>query len=44
MEDDLKMSKVEYFSKYWSNLPQIIKLSSDDQLKLNIAWNEDDLQ
>ena len=41
MEDDLKILKVEYLSNHWSDLPQILNLSSGDQTKN--AWNEDDL-
>ena len=44
MEDDLKISKVEYLSNHWSDLPQILNLSSGDQTKIKNAWNEDDLQ
>jgi hypothetical protein len=41
MEDNLKILKVEYLSNHWSDLPQILNLSSGDQTKN--AWNEDDL-
>ena len=30
MEDDLKILKVEYLSNHWSDLPQILNLSSGD--------------
>ena len=41
MEDDLKILKVDYLSNHWSDLPQILNLSSGDQTEN--AWNEDDL-
>ena len=44
MEDDLKISKVEYLSKHWLDLSQILILSLGDQTERKIAWNEDDLQ
>ena len=44
IEDDLKILKVEYLSNHWSDLPQILNLSSGDQTKIKNAWNEDDLQ
>ena len=37
-------SKVEYLSKHWSDLPQILSLSSGDQSKILNAWNKDDLR
>ena len=43
MEDDLKILKVEYLSNHWSDLPQILNLSSGEQPKIKNAWNEDDL-
>ena len=43
MEDDLNISKVEYISKHWLDLPKSLNLSSGDQTKLKKAWNEDDL-
>jgi hypothetical protein len=33
MEDDLKLLKDEYLSNHWSDLPQILNLSSWDQTK-----------
>jgi hypothetical protein len=33
MEADLKISKVEYLSNHWLDLPQILNLSSGDQTK-----------
>ena len=44
MEDDLKILKVEYLSNHWSDLPQILNLGWGDQTKIEISWNEDDLQ
>ena len=44
MEDDIKISKVEYLRNHWSDLPKILNLSSGDQTKIKTAWNEDDLQ
>jgi hypothetical protein len=34
MEEDLKISKVEYLSNHWSDLPKISKLSLTDQTKM----------
>ena len=39
MEDDLKISKVEYLSSHWSDLPQICNLSLGDQTKIKNAEN-----
>jgi hypothetical protein len=36
MKDNLKILKVEYLTNHWSDLPQIIDLSSGDQIKLKI--------
>ena len=33
MEDDLKISKVEYISNHWLDLSQILNLSLGDQAK-----------
>ena len=44
MEVDLKILKVEYLSNPWSDLPQILNLSSEDQAKIKNARNEDGLQ
>ena len=49
MEDDLKISKVEYLSNHWLDLSQILYQSSGDQTKLkNEKWRwppiEDNLQ
>ena len=44
MEDELKMIKLEYLSKYWSDIPQISNLGSVDQIKIKNAWNKNDLQ
>ena len=44
IEDELKILKVEYLSNYWSDFPQILKLSSGDQTKIKNAYNEDDIQ
>jgi hypothetical protein len=30
MEDNLKILKVDYLSNHWSDLPQILSLSSED--------------
>ena len=43
MEQDLKISKIEYLSNHLSDLPQILNLSLGDQTKIKNAWNEDDL-
>ena len=40
MEEDLKILKDEYLSNHWSDFPQILKLSLEDQKN---ASNEDDL-
>ena len=44
--EDPKISKIEYLSKDWSGLPQILTLSSGDQTKIEekYAWNEDDIK
>ena len=34
MEDDIKILKVEYLSNHWSDLPQILNWSSEDQTKM----------
>ena len=53
MEDDLKILKVEYLSNHWSDLPQILNLSSGTKPKMlkmkttsNGRWPqmEDDLK
>ena len=44
IEDDLKISKVEYLSNHWPDLSQILNLSLGDQTKIKNAWNKDDLQ
>ena len=44
MEDDLNILKVEYLSNHWSDFPQILRLSLEDQNKIKYASNEDDLQ
>ena len=44
MEDDLNIIKVEYLSNHWSDFPQILKLSLEDQTKIKNASNEDDLR
>ena len=36
IEDDLKILKVEYLSNHWSDLPQILNLSSGDQTKIKM--------
>ena len=43
MEEDLEIWKIEYLSNHWSDLPQILNLSSGDQTKIKNAWNKDDL-
>jgi hypothetical protein len=43
MEDNLKISRVEYLSNHSSNLSQILNLSLGDKTKIKSAWNEDDL-
>ena len=43
MEDALKISKVEYLSNHWLDLPKILNLSSRDETKIKNARNEDDL-
>jgi len=44
MEDGHKILKVEYLRKHWSDLPQISNLGTGDQIKIENAENEDDLQ
>ena len=44
MEDDIKISKVEYLINHLLDLPQILNSSSGDKTKVKNAWNEDDLQ
>jgi hypothetical protein len=50
MEDDHKIIKVEYLSNHWSDLPQILNLSSGDKTKKIecLKWKrppmEDDLK
>ena len=44
MEDDLKISNVNYLSNHWLYPPQILNLSSGDKIKIKNAWNEEDLQ
>ena len=36
MEEDLEISKIEYLSNHWSDLPQILNLSSGDQTKIKM--------
>ena len=46
MEDDLKISKVEYLRNLCLDFPQNLNLNSGDLNKrkeIEIAWNEDDL-
>ena len=43
MENDLKILKVEYLSNQWSDISQILNLSSWDQNRIKNAWNEEDL-
>ena len=43
MEDKLKILKGECLINTWSDLPQILNLSSEDQTKIKNAWNEDEL-
>jgi hypothetical protein len=38
MEDDLKILKVEYLINHWSDLPQILNLSWDDQTWKLLKW------
>ena len=42
MEDDLKISKVEYLINYWSDRPQILNLHLGDQTENFL--DEEDLQ
>ena len=44
MEEDLKISKVEYLSNHWSDFPQILNISSGEQTHIKNAWNEDNLK
>ena len=44
MEDDLNILKVEHLNNHWSDFPQILKLSLEDQTKIKNASNEDDIQ
>ena len=41
MEEDHKISKIEYLSNQRSDLPQILNLSSRDQIKIKNAWHEE---
>ena len=38
MEDNLNILKVEYLSNPWLDFPQILKLSLEDQTKINKAF------
>ena len=45
--EDPKISKIEYLSKDWSGMPQILTISSGDQTRIEEekdAWNEDDIK
>ena len=44
MENDLNILKVEYLSNHRSDYPQISKLDTGDQIKIENVWKEDDLQ
>ena len=44
MEEDLKISNVEYLSNHWSDFPQIWDLSSEDQTKIKNPQKEEDLK
>ena len=44
MEADLKIWEIEYLSNHWSDLPQILNISSWDQIEFTKGLNEDDLQ
>ena len=44
MEDDLKIWNFEYLISHWSDLPQILNVSSWDHTKVKKGLNEDDLQ
>ena len=44
MEDSLKIWNIEYLSNHLSDRPQIENLGQGDQIKIENAWNEDDLQ
>ena len=37
MEDDLKILKAEYLWNEWSDFPQILNLSLEDQIKIQNA-------
>ena len=41
MEEDLKISQIEYLSNHWSDFPQVLTLSSGEQTKIKNVWNED---
>ncbi len=36
MEEDLKISKIEYLSYHWSDPPQILTLTSGEQAKIKM--------
>ena len=36
MEEDLKISKIEYLSNHWSDPPQILTLTSGEQAKIKM--------
>ena len=44
IEDDIKIWKYEYLSSHWSDLSQILSISSWDQTKVKKGFDEDDLQ
>ena len=44
MEDDLKISKVEYLCNHWLDLPEILNLNSGDQSNIKNVWNKEDFR
>ena len=44
MEDDLKIWKFQYLSSHWSDLAQILNISTWDHTKVKKGFNEDNLQ
>jgi hypothetical protein len=42
-EDYIKILNVKYLRNHGPDLPQILNLSSGNQIKIKNAWNEDNL-
>ena len=41
MEDDIKILKLEYLRNHWPDFPQILNLSSGDQIQITNVLKED---